>query len=80
VIVSKGDEKHEAIVWNATDLKDFPVKMQMAQAGGGNLVMTFANVKLEKPDAKVFEPPSDLEKHDSVEKLLQSVMMKMLAK
>ena len=80
VIVSKGDEKHEAIVWNASDLKDFPVKMQMAQAGGGNLVMTFANVKLEKPDAKVFEPPTDLEKHDSVEKLLQSVMMKMLAK
>jgi len=80
VIVSKGDEKHEAIVWNATDLKDFPVKMQMAQAGGGNLVMTFANVKLEKPDAKFFEPPTDLEKHDSVEKLLQSVMMKMLSK
>ena len=79
-ISSKDDEKHEAIVWNATDLKDFPVKMQMAQAGGGNLVMTYSNIKLEKPDAKLFEPPTDFEKHDSVEKLLQSVMMKMLAK
>src|SRR5688572_19831073 len=80
VTISKDAEKHEAIVWNATDLKDFPVKMQMAQAGGGNLVMTYANIKLEKPDAKLFEPPTDFEKHDSVEKLLQSVMMKMLAK
>jgi hypothetical protein len=79
-ISSKDAEKHEAIVWNATDLKDFPVKMQMAQAGGGNLVMTYSNIKLEKPDAKLFEPPTDFEKHDSVEKLLQSVMMKMLAK
>jgi hypothetical protein len=80
IISSKDAEKHEAIVWNATDLKDFPVKMQMPQAGGGNLLMTYTNIKLEKPDAKLFEPPSDFEKHDSVEKLLQSVMMKMLAK
>jgi hypothetical protein len=79
IISSQGSEKHEAIVWNATDLKDFPVKMQMAQAGGGNLVMTYSRIKLEKPDAKLFEPPTDFEKHDSVEKLLQTVMMKMLA-
>jgi len=79
-ISSQDAEKHEAVVWNATDLKDFPVKMQMAQAGGGTLVMTYSNIKLEKPDAKLFEPPADFEKHASVEKLLQSVMMKMLAK
>ena len=79
-ISSKDAEKHEAVVWNATDLKDFPVKMQMVQAGGGTLVMTYSNIKLEKPDAKLFEPPTDFEKHASVEKLLQSVMMKMLAK
>jgi len=77
---SKDAEKQEAIVWNATDLKDFPVKMQMAQAGGVTLVMTYANIKLEKPDVKIFEPPTDFEKHDSVDKLLQSVMMKMLSK
>src|SRR5688572_3130649 len=80
IISSKDSEKHEAIVWNATDLKDFPVKMQMPQAGGGNLVMTYSNIKMEKPDIKLFEPPTDFEKHASVEKLLQSVMMKMLAK
>ena len=77
---SKDAETQEAIVWNATDMKDFPVKMQMEQAGGGNLVMTYSHIKLEKPDAKLFEPPADFEKHDSVEKLLQAVMMKMLAK
>jgi len=80
IVSSKDTEKQEAIVWNATDMKDFPVKMQMPQAGGGSLVMTYSNVKLEKPDTKLFEPPTDFEKHASVEKLLQSVMMKMFAK
>jgi len=80
IISSKDAEKQEAVVWNASDLKDFPVKMQMAQSGGGALVMTYSNIKLEKPDAKLFEPPTDFEKHDSVEKLLQSIMMKALAK
>ena len=77
---SKDAEKQEAIVWNATDLKDFPVKMQMEQGRGVTLVMTYANIKMEKPEAKLFEPPTDFEKYDSVDKLLQSVMMKMLSK
>lgn len=79
-ISGKGTDKQEAIVWNATDLKDFPIKIQTQQTGGGLLVMTYANIKLERPDAKLFEPPAGFEKHDSVEKLLQSAMMKMLGK
>lgn len=78
-ITGRNNEKQEAIVWNATDLKDFPVKMEMRQ-GGGTMVMTYSNVKFEKPDPKLFEPPAGFEKHDSVEKLLQSAMMKMFAK
>lgn len=76
----KGTDKQEAIVWNASDLKDFPIRIQTRQTDGGSLVMTYANIKLEKPDAKLFEPPAGFEKHDSVEKLLQSAMMKMLGK
>jgi hypothetical protein len=79
VIKGKEDEKHEAIVWNATDLKDFPVKMQMQQANG-TMIMTYSNIKLEKPDAQLFEAPAGFEKHDSIEKLLQSTMMKRLGK
>jgi hypothetical protein len=79
-ISMKDGEKQEATVWNATDLKDFPVKIQTQQAAGGSLVMTYSNIKLEKPDAKLFEPPTEFEKHNSVQALMQSAMMKMLAK
>lgn len=76
----KGSEPQEAIVWNASDLKDFPIKIQTQQTGGGALVMTYSNIKLEKPDAKLFEPPAGFEKYDNVQTLLQAAMMKMLAK
>ena len=78
-VKGKDGEKQEALVWNATDLKDFPVKMQMQQADGV-MVMTYTDVKLDKPDAQLFEAPAGFEKHDSVEKLLQSAMMKLLGK
>src|SRR5688572_19702450 len=79
-ISAKGTEKQEAIVWNATDLKDFPIKIQTQQSAGGSLIMTYSNIKFEKPDAKLFEPPAGFERYDSVQTLLQSAMMKMLAK
>jgi hypothetical protein len=79
-VSAPGAEKQEAIVWNASDLKDFPIRIQTQQPNGGSLTMTYSNIKLEKPDAKLFEPPADYEKHTNVQALVQSAMMKMLAK
>jgi hypothetical protein len=78
VAVSRDGEKHEAIVWNATDMKNFPVKMEMTN-GGVTTVMTYRDVKFEKPDAKLFEPPAGFDKYDSFEKMVQGAMMKLLA-
>jgi hypothetical protein len=72
-----GGEKHEAIVWNATDMRNFPVKMEMKQAAV-TTVMAYSNVKFDKPDAKLFEPPTGFEKYDSVEKMMQATIMKLL--
>ena len=79
-ISAEGTEKQEAIVWNATDLKDFPIRIQTQQPNGGALVMTYSNIKLEKPDPKLFEPPTGFERYTNVQTMVQSAMMKMLAK
>lgn len=71
VITGKDGTKHESTVWNATDLNNFPVKIQ-TDAQGRNTTMSFKNVSLAKPDASLFELPSGYTSYDSV----QSMMMK----
>jgi Domain of unknown function (DUF4412) len=65
-------ETLEAVVWNAADLKDFPVQMQMDLAGG-TVQMKFKDVKLAKPDAKQFEAPAGLTRYDSAEAILDAL-------
>ena len=50
-------------MWSATDLKNFPVKVETTE-GGNTVTMLFKDVKLEKPDAALnLEPPSDYKKY-----------------
>jgi hypothetical protein len=46
----------EAVTWNAADLKDFPLQIQMKQKDN-KILMRFSQVRLVKPDAKQFDPP-----------------------
>ena len=77
VVSADTGQKHEAIVWYAADLKNFPLKVQMEQQQMV-VVMHYHDVKLERPDAKQFEPPAGLTKFGSIEQLMQSAMMKMI--
>lgn len=70
----KGD-KHEVLVWNATDLKNFPIQMQMDE-NGSTIVMKFTDIKLEKPDVALFNPPSDFTKYSNTQTMMQAEMMK----
>ena len=65
-------ETVEAVVWNATDLKDFPIQMQM-DVDGGTVQMKFKDVKLAKPDAKQFEAPAGMTRYDSAEAILDAL-------
>jgi hypothetical protein len=67
-------EKSEATVWNAADLKNFPIQMQMADPDA-TVIVKFKDVKLVRPDAKQFEAPAGLAKYDSAE-ALQEVLTK----
>ncbi len=77
VVSADTGQKHEAVVWYATDLKNFPLKVQLDQQQM-IVVMHYREVKLERPDAKHFEAPAALTKYASIEQLMQSAMMKML--
>jgi hypothetical protein len=70
-------KQQNLLVWYATDLKDFPVKLQ-AQDKGGELTLLYRNLKLEPPTAAAFNPPAEFTKHASVEAMMQQVMMKMM--
>jgi len=67
--------KHEFIVWNATDLKDFPMRFQTTEQGS-TVTISYKDVKLEKPDAKLFGPPGDYTKYDNQMDLIQATVMK----
>lgn len=75
IVTDKEEKKHEFIVWNATDLKKFPVKIETTERGN-TMVMLFKDVKLAKPEASLFDPPSDYKKHDNIMSLMQQEMMK----
>jgi hypothetical protein len=66
---------HNFTVWNATDLKNFPVQITMND-GSNPLTFTFMNVSLSKPDASLFTVPSGYTKYDSMQEMMQSIMMK----
>jgi hypothetical protein len=63
--------KHLATVWNASDLKDFPVQIQMTEQDS-TLVMKFRDVKLGKVEPARFEAPAGLTKYKSDEALMEA--------
>lgn len=54
---SKGVPLLQATTWNAADLKDFPIQIEMRE-GGNATVMHFQNVNLTKPDPRLFDIPA----------------------
>ena len=75
VVTDDKGVKHESTVWNATDLKQFPVKIE-ANENDTPMTMLFKDIKLAKPDAAQFEPPKDLKRYDNMQALMQEEMMK----
>lgn len=75
VVTDDKGKEHVSTVWNATDLKNFPVKIDTTEEGM-TMTMVFKNVKLAKPDADQFNPPAGFKKYDSMMSLMQQEMMK----
>jgi hypothetical protein len=75
VVTDKEGVKHESMVWNATDLKKFPIKIEHTE-DNTQVTMLFRDVNLSKPAADLFDPPADATKYDNMQAMMQQVMMK----
>jgi outer membrane lipoprotein-sorting protein len=75
VVTDDKNKQHESTVWNATDLKNFPVKIETTERGT-KLTMLFKDVKLTKPEVRQFEAPSGMKRYDNMMALMQEEMMK----
>jgi hypothetical protein len=75
VMTDKEGNKHESTVWDATDLKNFPIKIESTEQGH-KATMLFTDVKLAKPDASLFDPPTGYKHYDNMQQMMQQEMMK----
>lgn len=73
VFTDKEGRKAEALVWEATDLKNFPVQYQTVD-DGKTTTTTFSDIKMEKPAASVFELPGDYKKYDGMQQMIMGNM------
>ncbi len=75
VVTDEKGTKTEFTAWNASDLKQFPVKIEMTEKGQG-VSLLFKDVKFDKVDAAQFEPPAGFTKYDTMQAMMQQEMMK----
>ncbi|HXT39999.1 MAG TPA: hypothetical protein VN887_08250 [Candidatus Angelobacter sp.] len=70
--------KAEALVWNATDLKDFPIQMQMNE-NESTVVMRYKQIQLARPEARQFQPPTGYKKHADVQQLMMAAAQRQMS-
>ena len=61
-------------VWRAIDLKRFPISI--ISRSNATFTLSFSNIKLESPPAKLFAPPKDFTKYESTEVMLTELIMR----
>jgi hypothetical protein len=71
VATEKSGKKHELTQWCATDLKEFPVRIEAA-VGATTYQFTFRDIQFTRPDDALFEVPSNFTKHAEMGELMMS--------
>jgi len=69
--------KTEFTVWNATDLKDFPVQI-MTKEKVDTVIIRYKDIQLAKPDSKQFDVPADFKEYNDYLALTQAATMRMM--
>lgn len=79
-VVIKDDEgkEHESTIWAAADLKEFPIKIETINEGMPSTI-TFKDVKFDKPEETLFNPPADFQRYTDVGAMMREQMMKRFA-
>ena len=67
-----------AIAWKATDQKDLPIQVEISEQQGTTAIMRYKDIKLAKPDAKLFDAPADYKKYTNQQEMMQTEGLKRL--
>jgi hypothetical protein len=67
----------EFTVWNATDLKNFPVKIVTGDQGKPGTIL-FKRVSFDPPADRLFEAPTDCVKYDNLPTMMRTEVMNKL--
>jgi len=79
VVVTEPDgRQHQATVWSAPALKDFPLRIE-TRDGTDTIVLQFRQVKFARPDAGLFELPKGTTRYDDPKQLAEAVMKKLIS-
>jgi hypothetical protein len=74
VVTPENGTPSNMLVWQATDLNNYPIQTEV-EAGNGTVATTrFQNINQNKPAASLFEPPSDYKRYNSPQELMMSAM------
>lgn len=72
-------KRHEATVWNAPELRDFPVCVATKE-GTETAVMRFKQVVFNRPEAEKFEPPAGFEQASDMQALMAGPVTRYMVK
>lgn len=75
VVTDPSGQKQAVLIWNATDLKEFPIQIQTTE-NGTTVVMRYSEIQFAKPDAKQFDPPAGYARFADVQQMMQARAMK----
>ena len=74
---AKDGQTSEALVWEATDMKNFPIQYQTVDEGK-TTTTTFSDIKMGQPDAALFELPASYKKYDNMQQMMMGNMQRMM--
>lgn len=73
----KDGKTAEALVWEATDLKNFPIQYQTVE-DEKTTTTTFSDIKMEKPEAALFELPASYKKYGNMQEMMMGNMQRLM--
>jgi ankyrin repeat protein len=71
------EEKMEGMLWEAEDLKGFPIKTEVHFGGMFRSTQVFTDVKLAEPNQSLFAPPAGFKRYQSVEEFAEAVQKRL---
>lgn len=76
-ITGSNGKTTEALVWNASDLKDFPLQVQMKEKND-TFILLYKNIQFTKPAATQFDAPTSYTVYNNTEEFRAGMMQKMM--